>query len=99
MKASTKKFKPKRIGAKAAKKAERFESAGEILNDAEATTFRALAARANYLALDRPECAYATKELCRFFSSPTHTGVEQLKRLVRYLVGAPRLVWEFDFQY
>ena len=98
MKASTKKFKPKRIGAKAAKKAERFESAGEILNDAEATTFRALAARANYLALDRPECAYATKELCRFFSSPTHTGVEQLKRLVRYLVGAPRLVWEFDFQ-
>ena len=56
------KFKMKRVGAKAAKAAERFESKGEILNDAEATTFRALAARANYLALDRPECAYATKE-------------------------------------
>ena len=93
------KFKMKRVGAKAAKAAERFESKGETLNDAEATTFRALAARANYLALDRPECAYATKELCRFFATPTRTGVEQLKRLVRYLVGAPRLVWEFKFQH
>ena len=33
MKASPKKFKQKRIGAKAAKKAERFESSGEILNE------------------------------------------------------------------
>ena len=32
MKASPKKFKQKRIGAKAAKKAERFESSGKILN-------------------------------------------------------------------
>ena len=35
-KVSTKKFKQKRIGAKAAKKAE-FDSKGEIRNDAEAT--------------------------------------------------------------
>ena len=97
-KMSPKKFKQKRIGAKAAKKAERFESAGEVLNEAEATMFRALAARANYLALDRPEIGYATKELCRYFATPTKTGVEQLKRLVRYLAGAPRLVWKFDFQ-
>ena len=97
-KLSPKKFKQKRIGAKAAKAAEKFESMGEILNAAEATTFRALAARANYLSLDRPECAYATKELCRFFATPTRTGVEQLKRLVRYLAGAPRLVWHFKFQ-
>ena len=97
-KMSPKKFKQKRIGAKAAKNARRFESAGEVLNESEATMFRALAARANYLALDRPECAYATKELCRFLATPTHTGVQQLKRLVRYLAGAPRLVWKFDFQ-
>ena len=79
MKVSKKVFKPKRVGAKAAKAAE-FESKGEILCASEATLFRALAARANYLALDRPECAYATKELCRFFATPTKTGVEQLKR-------------------
>ena len=96
-KVSTKKFKQKRLGAKAAKKIE-FDSKGEVLNSTEATQFRALAARANYLAMDRPECAYATKELCRFFATPTKTGVEQLKRLARFLIGAPRLVWEFKFQ-
>ena len=45
-KVSTKKFKQKRLGAKAAKKAE-FDSKGEVLNDVEATQPRALAARAN----------------------------------------------------
>ena len=98
MKVSKKAFKPKRVGAKAAKALE-FESKGDILNDSEATLFRALAARANYLAMDRPECAYTTKELCRFFATPTKTGVEQLKRLIQYLAGAPRLVWKFGFHY
>lgn len=96
-KVSKKTFKPKRIGAKAAKAAE-FDSKGEILTSSEATLFRALAARANYLAMDRPEVAYATKELCRFFATSTKTGVEQLKRLIRYLAGAKRLVWHFKFQ-
>ena len=98
MKISKKAFKPKRVGAKAAKALE-FESKGEILNQSEATLFRALAARANYLAMDRPECAYATKELCRFFATPTKTGVEQLKRLIRYLASAPRLVWKFGIHH
>ena len=71
---------------------------GEALNDSESTTFRALAARANYLSLDRPDCAFATKELCRCFAHPTKTAVEALRRLVRYLVGAPRVIWEYPFQ-
>ena len=29
---------------------------------------------------------------------PTKTGVEQVKRLIRYLAGAKRLVWKFGFQ-
>ena len=61
-KINPKKFKQKRIGVKAAKKAE-FESKGEVLNEAEATQFRALAARANYLAADRPDIQYAVKEV------------------------------------
>ena len=97
LKISKKTFKAKRVGAKAAKAME-FESKGEILSASEATLFRALAARANYLAMDRPETAFATKELCRFFATPTKTGVEQLKRLIRYLAGAKRLVWKFGFQ-
>ena len=32
----------------------------------EASEYRAAAARLNYLAMDRPEIAFATKELCRF---------------------------------
>ena len=93
-----KKFTKKRIGAKAVKSIERLTSVGEVLNGEEATLYRALAARANYLSLDRPEIAFATKELCRDFAQPTKSSIERLKRLVRYLTGAPRLMWNFDFQ-
>ena len=92
LKISKKTFKPKRVGAKAAKALE-FESKGEVLTSSEATLFRTLAARANYLAMDRPECSFATEERRRFFAAPTKTGVEQLKRLIRYLAGAKRLVY------
>ena len=34
------------------------------VDDAEAHSFRSTAARANYFALDRPDLAFATKELC-----------------------------------
>ena len=93
-----KKFKPKRVGSKAAKAYERLQDVGEILTDLEATDFRSLSARANYLALDRPDIAYATKELCREFSRPTRKSLEKLKRLVRYLVHKPRLVWKYLWQ-
>ena len=53
--AVSKKFKPKRIGVRAAKAAEKLKTATGILSPENATTFRALAARANYLALDRPD--------------------------------------------
>ena len=72
----SKKFVKKRVGAKAAKAAEKFHSKGSTLNSSESTTYRALAARANYLALDRPDCASTTKVLCRNFSAPTHDSVE-----------------------
>ena len=35
------------------------------------TRFSALAARANYLAADRPDMIYAAKEVCRFMARPT----------------------------
>ena len=60
--------------------------------------YRALSARMLYLSMDRPEIAYAAKELCRHFAHPTKTGVEALKRAARFLVGLPRLVWNFPFQ-
>ena len=51
----------KRSGAKATKKLEQLESVGHELNPKEATVFRALSARANYLAQDRVDIAYSSK--------------------------------------
>ena len=62
------------------------------------THFRGLAARCNYLAADRPDCAYAAKEICRWMSAPTDLGLQGLKRMARYLVGSPRLVWHYRWQ-
>ena len=89
---------PNRQGAKRVKSMERLASSGYELAPEEATMFRALAARANFLAQDRPDVAFATKELCREFSVPNRNSFAKLKRLVRYLVGTQRLVYEFKAQ-
>ena len=65
-------------------------TAEQLLEDApvpadQETPFRAVAARTNYLAADRPECQYPAKEVCRWMSAPTKHGVTSLKRLGRYL--------------
>ena len=59
----------KRRGAKAVKKLERIHSSGE-LSPAEATGFKALSARANDLAQDRPDMASSTTGLCSEFAVP-----------------------------
>ena len=63
-----------------------------------ARLFRACAARANYLGMGRVDIAFAAKELCRRMSSPTWADLGALRRLAQYLVGAPRLVWKFQWQ-
>jgi len=62
------------------------------------TPYRSTAARANYLAADRPDIQYSAKEICRWMSSPTTASANALKRLVRYLVGLPRLVLAYPRQ-
>ena len=69
------------------------------LEGEKAREYRGLAARANYLALDGPDIQYAVKELCRGMANPTVGDRKALKRLARYLVGAPRMVSRFDTQY
>eukprot|EP00400_MALV-I_sp_L67-5_P001352 gene1352-biopygen880 len=46
----------------------------------EATRYRALAARANYLAHTRPELLYAAKELSRSMAAPRAQDWPRLKR-------------------
>jgi hypothetical protein len=69
---------------------------GTPLSPPEASRFRAMAARANFLSLDRPDVQYAVKELCRDMAAPTATSWMKLKRLARYLLQYPRLVWDFS---
>ena len=57
------------------------------------TPYRAWAARANYLAADRPDVLYAAKEVCRYMAKPTTTAMTALKRPCRYLRARPRLVY------
>ena len=68
-----------------------------LLSPEDATMFRALSARGNYLAQDRPDINFATKELCREFSRPNRNSYQRLKRLGRYLIGKPRLVYKYDW--
>jgi hypothetical protein len=76
-----------------------FEGPSEHeLPDSVARLFRSFAARANYLAMDRPDLSHATKELCRRMSAPRAADLQALLRVARYLVGAPRLVYEYPWQ-
>ena len=68
------------------------------IEGADATRFRGVAARCNYLAFDRPDLQYATKEVCREMSKPTTGSLRRLTRIAQYLRGKPRLVWEYAMQ-
>ena len=57
------------------------EGAPEELVGAEATRFRAVAPRANYLSADRPDIQYAVKEVCRKMAKPVK-GDRQKTRAV-----------------
>ena len=71
----------------------------KILPEDQHTRFRALAARANFLAADRPDgVMFAAKEVCRFMSKPTDLAMSALKRLARYLKAQPRLVFKYPRQ-
>ena len=90
------KYAAKRQGAKAVKKMEQISDA-YLLSSEDATMFRALSARANYLAQDRPDIGYSTKELCREFARPNRNSYQRLKRVCRYLAGKPRLVHHYPW--
>ena len=57
------------------------EQDADLLNPFEATKFRTLGARANYLGLDRPDIQFATKEICRGMARPSRGGMIRMKRL------------------
>ena len=48
--------------------------------------------------LDRPDLQYAAKEACREMAHPKVSSLRKLKRMAKYLLGRPRLVWHFCMQ-
>ena len=62
------------------------------------TKYRRTAARLNYLSLDDPRIAYASKEISRWMSCPTEAGVLRVKRVIRYLREQPLCKWAFPWQ-
>ena len=53
----------------------------------EATGFRSIAARGNYLAQDRPDIQFSTNRLCKNMAEPLRKNEYMLKKLGRYLRG------------
>ena len=73
----------KRLGAKNAQKFELDERSEFTLSREDVTSYRALSARCNNLSQDHPDIGFASKELCRQFSTPSVNSFNKLKRLVR----------------
>ena len=74
------------------------EAVDRVLTEVEAGWFRGAAARANYLAQDRFDLAFAAKELCRRMAVPRLSDLVALRRLCRYVLEVPRLVQCFRWQ-
>ena len=55
----------------------------KALGEDQHTRYRGIAARANYLAADRPDAQFCCKEACRFMAKPTDVSWQALKRLGR----------------
>ena len=62
------------------------------------TKYRAITARAMYLAQDRGDIQYAAKEASRGMSDPTMGDWRNLKRLGRYLIGKERHAIVYRYQ-
>ena len=55
----------------------------EALGPLEATSFRGMAARCNYLSADRSDIMFPFKKVCREMSKPTVRSMTRLKRVGR----------------
>ena len=76
---------------------EEEEESDEVSKE-EATEYRSLVARLNYLSHDCPDLQFPAKELCKHMSKPTEQSWKRLKRTVRYVLGRERVVWKFVWQ-
>jgi hypothetical protein len=74
------------------------EEEGELLDPEEATTFRGLAARVNFLSQDCPDLQFPLKPCCRDMANPKGESWKKLKGVVRYLLNREEVVWYYHWQ-
>ena len=63
-----------------------------VLPQAQQTLYRSNTMRTAYLSIDRPDLGDAVKALAMAMKSPKESDMQRLRRLGRYLVGAPNLM-------
>ena len=63
------------------------DSDSRALSMRDATLYRRLVAKLNYLAMDRPDIRYAASTMGIQASSPKDADMVRLKRVVRFLIG------------
>ena len=69
-------------------KSEDVQPGDEVeLEGKEATEFRAVAARVNYLSLDCPDLQFPIKQCSREIARPNKGSWRKLKRVARYMLG------------
>ena len=73
-------------------------SNGNTSSADEITRYRRIAARANFLAQDRMDIAFATKEATRRMTPPAKDDWNKLVRIGRYFVRYPRVVNSYKYQ-
>ena len=64
----------------------RSESTEHPLDRAESSMDRSCVTRANYLAQDQADIAYAAKESCRDMANPTDNSWEKIKIVVKLII-------------
>ena len=70
----------------------------EDLDNVEKTSFRAVAARLNYLAADCADVQFPAKEVCRNMANPTVGAFRTLKEVARYLLSQEAVQFNFRWQ-
>ena len=68
----------------------------EEVDEERKAIYRSAAMRLAYLAQDRPELCFASREVARCMQAPDEAAWLALKRAARYCLGTPRIVWKFD---
>jgi hypothetical protein len=68
------------------------------LDEERQVIFRSACMRLSYLALDRADLQFVSKECARGMATPLERHWQLLKHAARYTITAPRLVWEWRRQ-